>query len=72
MINFENIKVENFGYIIFTAAYTLVIDYLKFIRFLNNLLSAVYMTFDGLINKIIKTKTHNIYPVTTCFSGEKK
>lgn len=70
--NFKNIKVENFGYGPFTAAYTLVFDYLKFIPFLNNLLLAVSMTFDGLINKIIKTKTHNIYPVTICFSGEKK
>ena len=36
MINFKNIKVENFGYRTFAAVYTLVFDYLKFIPFLNN------------------------------------
>ena len=72
MINFKNIKVENFGYRTFAAVYTLVFDYLKFIPFLNNLLLTVSMTFDGLINKIIKIKTINIYPVSICFSGERK
>ena len=68
----KNKKVENVGYGPFTAAYTITFDYLKFIPFLNNLFLAFSMTVDGLINLIIKTETHNIYPVTICFSGEKK
>ena len=70
--NFKNIKVENIGYGPFTAAYTLTFDYLKFIPFLNNIILTFCMSVDGLINLIIKTKTYNIYPVTICFSGEKK
>lgn len=70
--NFKNIKVENLGYGPFTAAYTILFDYLKLIPFLNNFILTICLIIDKIISIFVKTKTNDIYPVTICFSGEKK
>ena len=70
--NFKNFKVENLGFGPFTSAYTILFDYLKFIPFLNNIILTLCLIVDKIINLIIKTETSDIYPVTICFSGEKK
>lgn len=70
--NFRNIKVENFGYGPFTAAYVIIFDYLKLIPFLNNILLTICMFLDKFINLFIKTEIKNLYPITICFSAEKK
>ncbi len=70
--NFCDIKVENLGYGPFTGAYTILFDYTKFIPFLNNFILTFSLLIDYLIDLIVKTKTHDIYPVTICFSGKKK
>ncbi len=72
LTNYKNIEVENIGYGPFTSAYTMLFDYFKFIPFLNNIVLTFCLIFDGLISLFVKTKTNDIYPVTICFSGEKK
>ena len=70
--NYKNIKVENIGFGPFTAAYTIIFDYIKLIPFLSNLFLILALFFDGIISLFVKTKTYNIYPITICFTGEKK
>ncbi len=70
--NYKNIKVENIGFGPFTAAYTIIFDYIKLIPFLSNLFLIFTLFLDGIISFFVRTKTYNIYPITICFTGEKK
>jgi SAM-dependent methyltransferase len=70
--NYKNIEVENLGFGPFSSAYTMLFDYFKLIPFLNNFILTICMILDKIINLCVKTNTKNIYPVTVCFSGEKK
>ena len=70
--NFKNIKVENLGFGVFTSAYAIIFDYLKFIPFLNNIILTLCLIIDKAISLFVKTKTENIYPIAVCFTAEKK
>lgn len=70
--NFKNIEVINLGFGPFSNAYCMIFDYSKFVPLLNNILLTFCIIIDGIINKIVKTETKDIYPVTICFSAEKR
>ncbi|WP_415295268.1 methyltransferase domain-containing protein [Candidatus Pelagibacter sp. Uisw_113] len=70
--NFKNIKVENLGFGAFTSAYVIIFDYLKLIPSLNNIILTFCLILDKSISLIVKTETKNIYPITVCFTAEKK
>ncbi len=70
--NYKNIKVENIGFGPFTAAYTIIFDYIKLIPLVSNLFLTLALFFDGIISLFVKTRIYNIYPITICFTGEKK
>lgn len=70
--NFKNIKVENLGFGAFTSAYVIIFDYLKLIPSLNNIILTFCLILDKSISLIVKTETKNIYPISVCFTAEKK
>ena len=70
--NYKNIKVKNIGFGPFTAAYTIIFDYIKLIPFLSNIFLIFTLFFDGIIGFFLKTETRDIYPIAIYFTGEKK
>tara|TARA_Y100000768_G_C23875103_1_gene632385 strand:- start:280 stop:945 length:666 start_codon:yes stop_codon:yes gene_type:complete len=68
---FKNISIKTYGYGPFTAAYSILFDYIKFIPIINNILFIIFFLFDSFINLFTKTDLKKLYPITICFSGEK-
>ena len=69
--NYKDAEVINLGFGPFTNAYCMIFDYSKYIPFLNNIILTFCIIFDEMINKVVKTETKDIYPVTICFFAKK-
>ncbi len=72
LFNFKNKKIENLGYGPFTACYSIISDYTKFIPVLNNVLLTFTIIIDKIIGLFIKTPLRDIYPIAIFFIVKKK
>ncbi len=70
--NYTNINVEELGFGPFTAAYSIIFDTTKKIPILNNIILMTTLILDNIISLFVKTKLKKIYPITICFSADKK
>jgi len=70
-IGFKDVSVKQVGYGPFTVCYVMIFDYFKIIPLLNNFLLLTMIFFDKILQRFVKTKLSDQYPISICFEGKK-
>jgi SAM-dependent methyltransferase len=69
--NFKNIKIKTLGFGPFTASYSLLSSYLKYLPIISDLLLLISYLLDLFIQLFVKTNLKEIYPIGIFFSARK-